>query len=152
MRKHVGFLLGFTLIELLITISVLTALIVGTVLAINPARHLAKARNTQRNSDINQILFAIFQNMSDNRGVFTCANGSIPTSTARMATTSYNIGPCLVPDYLPTMPFDPATSGAHYVSLTNYDTAYTIVQSTSTGRVTISAPAAELSETVSLTR
>ena len=65
---------------------------------------------------------------------------------------NYDIAPCLVPTYLLALPFDPATSGAHYVSNSDYDTGYFIVQNSSTGQITLSAPAAELKKTISVTR
>ncbi|MBI4087502.1 MAG: prepilin-type N-terminal cleavage/methylation domain-containing protein [Candidatus Liptonbacteria bacterium] len=145
---------GFTLIEVVISVAIITLLTVAAIVILDPARQFAKSRNTQRWSDVNVILNAVGQNTVDNRGTFSCSSGGIPTTTTRMASSSpnYNIAPCLVATYLSALPFDPATSGAKWTSVTDYDTAYNILRNATTGRVTISAPAAELGESVTVTR
>jgi len=145
---------GLTLIEIVITIGIIVLLAGTVIIIINPAQQLAKSRNTQRQSDINLILNAISQNMADNRGIFNCVNGPIPTSSTKMAVGAgnYDIAACLVPVYLDKLPFDPQAPDAYYASTTDYNTGYFIYQSTTTNRVTISAPSAELNEIISVTR
>lgn len=103
------------------------------------------------------ILNAIGESIALNRGSWSCASGPLPTSTpATMATTGttplYDIAPCLVPAYLPNLPFDPSLDGAYYSSTTDYNTGYDIIQNPTTTAITISAPGAEEGETVSVTR
>ena len=143
---------GFTLFEIIITVGIIAILAGATIMLINPAQQMARARNVQRQSDINFILNAVGQNIADNRGTFNCSSGAIPTSSTKMATGAYNVAPCLVPAYLDKLPFDPKATGAHYASTTDYDTGYFISQSTTTNRVTINAPSAELEQTISVTR
>lgn len=145
---------GFSLVELVIAVAIVVLLTFVSIALLDPVRQFAGGRNTQRKGDLNIILNAIGGNTSDNRGTFSCSSGAIPTTTARMASSSgnYNIAPCLVPNYLSVLPFDPATSGARWVSAANYDTAYTIARNATTGRVTVSAPAAELGQSISVTR
>lgn len=145
---------GFTLIELLLTLGIVIILTVGAILIIDPVSQFAKGRNATRKSNLQMILGAVGQNIFDNKGTFSCSSGAIPTTTTKMASSSgnYNIGPCLVPTYLQNLPVDPSTSGAKYVNETNYDTVYNIIRNASTGRVTVSAPAAELGESISYTR
>lgn len=145
---------GFTLIELSITIAIVIALAVSVIVIIDPVKQFAKGRNTQRRASLNLILGAVGQNIADNKGAFSCSSGAIPTSTTRMASSSpnYNIAPCLVDIYLNSLPFDPSTSSAKWVGLTDYDTGYTIAQNASTGRITVVAPASELGESISYTR
>lgn len=147
---------GLTLIEIIVAIALIALLGGLGLIALNPAGQLAKSRNTQREFHLNGIMNAIRQNMADTSGGgFTCAAGPLPTSTAmKMAAGggNYDIAPCLVPVYLPTMPFDPSAPGAGYASNSDYDTGYTIIRNATTGQVTLNAPEAELGEAVEVTR
>ncbi len=144
---------GFTLIEILIVIGLIAVLAGVLVVALNPARQFAQARNSQRYNNIDTVMGAIINNMTDNRGLFTCAAGAIPAVATTMASGAgnYDIGPCLVPTYASQLPVDPSAAGAHWTSTADYNTGYTILLGAD-GRVTLNAPSAELSETISLTR
>ncbi|MEK7465272.1 MAG: hypothetical protein AAB631_00680 [Patescibacteria group bacterium] len=147
---------GFTIAEITIGVMVFVVVAVIGITMLNPAGQLARGRNSQRNSHINTLMNVVRQNISDNRSGFSCSAGSIPTTTVRMATagatTTYDIGPCLVPVYLQKMPFDPSASGAHYGGTTDYDSAYYIIRNASSGVITISAPFAEAGKVISITR
>lgn len=135
-------------------IAILAAVVI---VAINPARQFAQARNSQRTSNVFSILNAISQNMADHQGVFTCAAGAIPTATTTLKSTGgYNIHDCIVPTYLPALPHDPSSPGAHVTSGTDYDTGYMISYDNSTNRITVVAPYAvspsELGQVIKATR
>lgn len=126
--------LGFSLVEILVVIGIVSILAGVVIVAINPARQFATARNAQRESNVNTILNAIGQNFADNKGVFVCS-----THTAGFTATAENIGTsaadlsCLTPAYIPTsIPTDPDGG-------TEADTFYTIA-TTSTDRFTVCAP------------
>jgi type IV pilus assembly protein PilA len=135
---------GFTLIEILVVIGIIAILAAIVIIAINPARQFAQARESQRVSNVNAILNAIGQNIADNKGLFTCtAYSTLPATAADISGTAANIRSCLVPTYLPELPFDPVTgsntcTGSDSTCAT-YDTKYTVVQDM-TGRITVCAP------------
>jgi prepilin-type N-terminal cleavage/methylation domain-containing protein len=82
---------GFTLIELLIVIAII-AIIAGAVLvAINPAKRIGEANDSQRWSEVNSIASAISQFIVDNAGVPPLCDddgagggGDIPTAAVFM--------------------------------------------------------------------
>lgn len=115
-----------------------------------------EARNATRWSNVSTILNVIHQRIADYKDGFEngCAREPIPTNPTKLATgrDSYDIAPCLVPVYLKHLPFDPAAKSAHYISPAEYDTGYNIQRDAISGRITISAPAAELGETISVSR
>jgi type IV pilus assembly protein PilA len=134
---------GFTLIEILLVMGIIAILAAVVIVAINPARQFAQARNSQRTSNVLSILNAVSQNMADNQGQFNCPAGEIPSAATEIKSTGgYDLANCILPVYLATLPFDPSAAGAHFADSSNYSTGYTIKQDADTGRITIAAPEA----------
>ncbi len=150
---------GFTLIELLVVIGILAVLLAIVLVAINPARQFKQANDTKRSSDVNAILNAIHQYAADNKGNLS-ALGTISTDpTAPTQISSAGIGAAfcnaLVTQYLAALPADPLTNNGAAVDksqCTTYTTGYTVTTSATDNRITVKAPAAEISTNISVTR
>ena len=157
MRYNKAMRRGLTLIEIMIAVLLIVLLTFVYFIVANPAGQLAGSRNKTRKLDLETLMVAIRQNVADQGNeTFSCAAGPIPTSTTNMgsAAGSYNIAPCLVPIYLLALPFDPSASSAYYNSVSDYNTGYSISGNTSgtITTITLSAPHAELNQTVSITQ
>ena len=146
---------GFTLVEILIVLALIAILVGAVLVALNPGRQFANGRNSTRYSHLNTLMNAVSSNAAENNGIFTCASaGTVPATATEMgsAVGLYDIAPCLVTEYLSSMPIDPSDSDADWTSETSYATGYTILQNATTGAITIAAPTAELEQTISITR
>lgn len=147
---------GFTLIEILVVIGIIAILATVVLIAINPARQFAQARDTQRVSNVNAILNAIGQYTADNKGVVPTV---ITTSATSIGTAAGLIDLCavLTPTYMPAFPTDPNStlSGASLTDCTNggtaYDTKYKVSKDATTGRITVAATG-EITIAISISR
>ena len=143
---------GFTLIEVLVVIGIIAVLASVVLVAINPSRQFKLARDLQRSTNLDAILNAIHQNMSEHKGIFVCSGTTrpIPATYTRIKSSTVigdlgDLAGCLVPNYIASMPFDPSLSAAHFASTTDYDTGYDItidsdgrLLASSTGELTAS--------------
>lgn len=144
---------AFTLIELLVVIGILAVLLAITLIAINPARQFSQANNTKRRSDVNAILNAVHQYAADNKGNIDPLG--IGTAVQYVASTGANICAAIVPSYVAALPSDPTTqAGTNVTDCTTagWNTGYQISRSDTNNRITVSAPGAELTETITVTR
>jgi len=146
---------GFTLIEILVVIGLIAILAAIVLIAINPGRQFAQARNSQRQSNVETILNAIGQRMADNKGVFA---GGGCTEISTFATTSIDVASggvaggslvdqdfatnCLVPTYIPALPIDPAGVAAPL-------TGYQLREDAVTHRIMVCAPLASSETAIS---
>lgn len=125
---------GFTLIELLVVIGIIGILAAVVIVAVNPGRQFANARDTQRRADLYSITNAIYQYAAEN-------NGNIPTdittAPTRLGTNGglVDLTQELVPRYVGGIPKDPSTG-------TDANTQYTIYRDAN-GRI-IATAASEL--------
>lgn len=144
MKRSIRVAPGFTLIEILVVIGIIAILAGIVIVAINPGRQFAQARDSQRVSDLNSILNAIGQNMADNKGIFTCGSVDIPTAPLATSTIAslggVDLRSCLVPTYLSELPVDPSV-GIAFKDAT-YNTAYGVIRDIN-GRVHVVATTSE---------
>jgi len=135
---------GFTLIEILVVIGIIAVLAAIVLVALNPARQFALARQSERSSNTNAVLNAIGQYIADNQG-------DLPTDlTAGMARTPIegsvanlpNLCNDLVPEYMPALATDPKSGFDDIVEVdcgSYVDTLYEL-EVDSNNRVTVCAP------------
>jgi len=138
---------AFTLIEVLVVVALVAILAAITFIAINPAKNFADARNTQRSSDVAEILSAVTQYISEQgHTIGDFANVTTCPTTKAIGTTAGNVNltTLLVDSYIVGIPTDPSVGTAG-------DTGYTICK-TVTSRVTVTAPNAENGKTISVKR
>lgn len=151
---------GFTLIELLVVIGILALLLAITLIAINPTKHFQDTRNARRQSDVLAILDGIYQYEAGHTGATppTLASVSTSSSTPSPIATSGSgfINPCadLVPSYIADLPLDPSsgTKAGATACVGTYTSGYTIYKNATSSRFTVTAPSAENSVNISVTR
>lgn len=150
---------GFTLLEIILAIAAMVVLASIVLVAVNPPRQLAEARNGTRRADVATIWNSVEQYRLNNSGQFPV---SIPTGTqddctsdpASATFTICKTDSCAVTlsellqntEYLLSIPSDPSVSTEDY-------SGYNIVRDTDhNGRVTVCAPGAELDEIIYIPR
>lgn len=140
---------AFTLLEILLVVAAIAILAGIVIVAVNPGKQLGDTKNSQRRSDVNAILNAVYQYSVDN-------NGSIPSTITTTVTEICKTGAASCTglidlsvlttneEYLVSIPTDPTGSSTN-------GAGYEIVQSAN-GRVTVSAPDAEQGATITVTK
>lgn len=143
---------GFTLLEVLLVVAIIAILAGIVIIAINPGKQLGDSRNSQRQADVNTVLNAVYQYSLDNNG--TIPSGVTTTATEICATGASSCTGLVDlsaitanEKYISAIPKDPQCS----TTCATNGTGYKILK-TANGRITVTAPAAEQSKTISVTR
>ena len=139
---------GFTLLEILLVVAAIAILAGIVIIAINPGKQLGETNNAQRRSDVNAILNATYQYSLDNRGALPASVTPTDTEVCKTGGTCtglIDLGVLTASGkYIVAVPTDPTGSSAN-------GTGYRISKDAN-GRVTVAAPSAEQSATISVTR
>ncbi|MFA6588625.1 MAG: prepilin-type N-terminal cleavage/methylation domain-containing protein [Patescibacteria group bacterium] len=144
---------GFTLLEILLVVAAIGILAGIVILALNPNKQLGDTRNAQRRSDVTTVLNAVYQYSIDNNGTIPAdiaitakeiCNTGISAADCTLAGLAYLGDLTLNEKYLTAIPKDPTTA-------TTNSAKYTILK-TANNRITVAAPSAEQSATISVTR
>lgn len=149
---------GFTLIELLVVIGIIGILAAIVLIAVNPGRQFAQARDAGRKTDLLGITGAVYQfaaehngDLPDNDGddseigfpgVATCIGSDAACFNLATATNEEGVE-VIVPTYIAAIPMDPSTGDAT-------DTGYTIYRNAD-GRLVATA-VGELEAVITITR
>jgi len=109
------------------------------------------ANDTKRRNDTNAIINAIYQYAADNKGIVP---DIITASKQEISKSQVDLCSFLVSKYIIAIPVDPVVNNGMAITdcTSSYSTGYNIIKDRSTGKVTVSAPNAELGSEISSTR
>jgi prepilin-type N-terminal cleavage/methylation domain-containing protein len=143
---------GFTLLEVLLVVAVIAILAGIVIIAINPGKNLGDTRNSQRSSDVNTILNAVYQYSIDNNGTLPagitttpqeiCKTGATPCTSLTDLTSITASG-----KYVVSIPTDPQCPSVCGTNGAGYE-----ISKDANGRLTVSAPDAEQGKTITVTK
>lgn len=136
------------MLEVLLVVVIIAILAAVVIVALNPSKQLADARNAERRSEVNEILNAVYQYAIDNNGTIPASITTTQTEVCKTGGTCTGLIDLAVltasETFLTAIPADPtgsSTNGAGYE-----------IKKTANNRVTVVAPDAEQGATISITR
>jgi prepilin-type N-terminal cleavage/methylation domain-containing protein len=138
MKKKYNNKKGFTLLEILLVIALIGVLSSIVLVAINPSRQLAEARNTERLDDITKINQALEDYFVTNRAYPTGITSIYQDICPPNGGSNCLELSVLVPSYIPKIPLDP--NGGNYQIIIN----------PSNGQIGLKAPNSEVGISVAV--
>lgn len=154
---------GFTLLEVLLVVAIIAILAGIVIIAINPGKNLGDTRNSQRSTDVNTILNGTYQYVLDNNGSYPpvgSRSGAVAITTTMTEVCSASASSCTglvdlnvlstAGKYVVSIPTDPTCPTGPPAC--NANGAGYRIGLTSNGRLQVTAPQAEQSKTISVTK
>ncbi len=152
---------GFSMMEIMLVVVLLTVLVTGIIVAINPGDQFARGRNTERIADLRDFHDAISQKVTSEGLEWHCESGDIPSELNEGVPVPVEIGngpgqydlcQCLTPEYMYTFPVDPLEGAIDNPNTCegSYSSGYEIWRNPENNRTVIRAPHAERGETIGI--
>lgn len=134
---------GFTLLEILLVIAAIGILAAIVIVAINPNRQLAQARDAERQTEVNSLAKALDQYLIDNGEYPSVIAVNLQEICAPGGSSScIDLSADLVPTYLADIPVDPQATGD--------GSGYSVAVNATNGAISVSAASAELDSVIAI--
>jgi prepilin-type N-terminal cleavage/methylation domain-containing protein len=160
---------GFTLLEVLLVVAIIAILAGIVIVAINPGKNLGDTRNSQRSADVNTIINGVYQYALDNNGSYPPVGSrtgavAISSTLTEICNGSTSVTTCTglvdlnvlstAGKYLVSVPNDPTcpTGPGSPIPACSANGAGYKIGTTTNGRIQVTAPQAEQSKTISVTK
>ena len=157
---------GFTLIELMVVVVLIVIIMAVVLVAIDPARRFAEARDKTRFSDITSLLEAAKIDLVDNGGTFLTAINNLTAGNIAMIGTAgsgcdsdpcpdvtiddaacVDLGGFVTEEYLESIPIAPDGTETYSAAMTGY-----YISRAASGVLTVGACESEATATIEISR
>ncbi len=150
---------GFSMMEIMLVVVLLSVLIAGVIVAVNPADQFARARNTERIAHIREYHETISRKIAVEGLSWNCVSGPFPQEIDEgepvfleigSGANQYNLCQCLVPVHMQSFSVDPLVGNIDNprTCAGSYSSGYEIWQNSLNNKIILRAPHAERGEVI----